>query len=140
MLDLNELSSGNSETVRLLDPTSLRIIILGYIYPVDVGSWCYLERRKKSNDTSTDACAIFLTNPQSLRAARSGFIEQFVHYLVERLQEGRSPNTLKSIVGQFKTYVDWCDIHHVDAFDSEKSYVESVRHYTEYAIERIRRS
>lgn len=139
MLDLNELSSGNSETVRLLDPTSLRIIILGYIYPVDVGSWCYLERRKKSNDTSTDACAIFLTNPQSLRAARSGFIEQFVHYLVERLQEGRSPNTLKSIVGQFKTYVDWCDIHHVDAFDSEKSYVESVRHYTEYAIERIRR-
>ncbi|MBC8659372.1 hypothetical protein H1X88_21700 [Vibrio parahaemolyticus] len=124
----------------LIAPHLVRVYIPGYKFPVDIGSWCYSERRRKSTDYTDTNSTLNLVVQKSFRASRKAFISQYLHYLYQHLQLGRSAGTLKTSVGQFQRFVNWCDDNYVEGLDSKRNYVKAVGLFTEYLIDLIRKS
>jgi len=67
---IDNLPLWDDAKVTTIDPSRVRVVIPGYKYPADIGSWCYLSRRKKGGDTTSEDCAIALVDIESFHPPR----------------------------------------------------------------------
>lgn len=137
---IEQLPTDETGKVVLIDPSAVKVFIPGYKYAVDIGSWCYTERKRIDRASNTDACASFYVDKQSYRVERLSFICGYLDYLKNHLALGKSPNTLKTAVGQFQTFVEWCNKNYVSCFDAKEHYVQAVHMFSEEKISLIRKS
>lgn len=137
---IDELPKNADGKLRLHDPSAIKVYVPGYRYPVDVGSWCYTIRKRISSDSASEACASYFVDLSSIRPKRKKFICAYLEYLMSHISFGKSPKSLKTSVGQFQAFVDWCSRHIEEAMDSKEDYVEAVRLFTEEKISQIRSS
>lgn len=137
---LDNLPCDDLGKIAIIDPSIIRAEIPGYVYPVDIGSWCYSKRRRLSHNTLSEECAKFEVYSPSFRPQRKMLIQGYLEHLANHSLLGKSPKSLLTSVGQFQQFVYWCDREKVEALDSKESYVISVNQYTEEMIQKIRTS
>ena len=124
----------------LVAPDIVRLYVSGYIQPVDIGSWCYTQRRSKTSDRTDPNSTLNLVKENSFRPARRLFISYYLDFLSNHIQMGKSPQSLKTAIGQFQRFVGWCDKNYIEGLDSKVSFVTAVGLFSEYLIDQIRKS
>lgn len=87
---MDKLPTDDAGRVALIDPSTVRLLIPGYRYPVDVGSWCYSRRKRMSTDTSSEVCASYLVDAGSFRPERSEFLRRYFDYILSHIQFGKA--------------------------------------------------
>jgi len=98
---LSDLPFDTQGKLTLIAPHLVRVYIPGYKFPMDVGSWCYSVRRRKSGDNTREESVINLVDTDSYRTCRRTFITNYLDYLSQHIRLGKSPASLKTSVGQF---------------------------------------
>ncbi len=137
---LSDLPFDTQGKLTLIAPHLVRVYIPGYKFPMDVGSWCYSVRRRKSGDNTREESVINLVDTDSYRTCRRTFITNYLDYLSQHIRLGKSPASLKTSVGQFQRFVNWCDDSYVQGLDSQQHYIDAVGVFTEYLIDLVRKS
>jgi len=136
--NLEDIPFDPEGTIKLIDPSTLRINIPGFTYPVDIGSWCYTRRRKPYYDTLSEKCSIVQVDNKSFRKARIKFITKYLDYLCTHISLGKSPRTLLTNVGQFAQFINWCDENMIQALDGKSLTIEAIKCFTENLIHRAK--
>lgn len=137
---LSDLPFDMQGKLTLIAPHLVRVYIPGYKFPMDVGSWCYSVRRRKSGDNTREESVINLVDTDSYRTGRRTFITNYLDYLSQHIRLGKSPASLKTSVGQFQRFVNWCDDSYVQGLDSQQHYIDAVGAFTDYLIDLVRKS
>ena len=137
---IDDLPIDDEGKLKLIDPSKIRVYMPGYLYPVDIGSWCYTKRRKASLNTLSPRISIQMVQPSSFRTQRVEFVRRYIEYIGWYLRNGKSPNSLASSVMQFRQFLSWCDKEFITGLDSKECYVSAVHHFTEEMIEKIRKT
>ena len=137
---LEELPFDDEGKLTFIDPSKIRLHVPGYIYPVDIGSWCYTKRRKVTKNTFSPRISVQEVQPSSFRIQRIEFVRRYIEFLWRRQRFNFSPSTLKSDVNGFQRFLTWINKVFVTALDSKECYVSAVHDYTEEMIDNIRKS
>jgi len=137
---LEELSFDDEGKLAIHDPSRVRVIVSGYVYPVDIGGWCYSKRRKERMDTTSERCAIAQVVPDSFRPERVKFIASYLEYLFSHVKTGKSEKSLGGHIGQFQNFLVWCDKNAISALDSKDDFVNAVKKHADFMIDKIRKS
>jgi len=137
---LSDLPFDMQDKLILIAPHLVRVYIPGYKFPIDIGSWCYSVRRRKSGDNTRQESVINLVDTDSYRTGRRTFITNYLDYLSQHIRLGKSPASLKTSVGQFQRFVNWCDDSYVQGLDSQQHYIDAVKLFTEYLIDLVRKT
>lgn len=135
---IEELPLGDGDDI--IDPSIVRLMVFGHTYPIDVGSWCYTSRKKLSKNKLSEDCAIVLVESGSFREQRVDFVKKFLEYLYCQIGLRKSIKSMASFVWQFQIFLVWCDANSIEALDGREQFLLSVRKYTEYLIDGIRRN
>ncbi len=135
-----DLPFNDDGSLRISRPDQVCVYIPGHKYPVDVGSWCYTVRSQKSRNRMRADSVLNLVDLDSYIPGRAHFISSYLEHLNQLLCLGKSPGSLKTAVPQFREFVDWCDLHGIEALSSKSDYINAVYCFTEYMIDRVRRS
>jgi len=135
---LEDLPFDDEGKLTVINPSSVKVLIPGYVYPVDIGAWCYTERRRPYKDTSSDKCSIVEVRPESFRKARVSFARQYLEYLSCHLKLGKSPRSLASTYGQFAVFIKWCDKNMPEAIDNNFIIREAFLGFSDELIHKVR--
>jgi len=136
--NLEDLPFDDDGKLSLIDPSRIRVCIPGFVYPVDIGSWCFEKRKKLYFDTSTERCSIYLVEMNSFRKERIWLVTRFLDYIYSHLKSGKSRRSLLTCVGQFKMFVDWCDENYPEAFLSKNLIRDAVDNFSQNLLYRVK--
>lgn len=137
---LDELPYDDAGKLAIIDVSKVRVQVPGYVYPVDIGAWCYTARKKPYRDTNTEKCAVNVVQLDSFRKARKDFVRRYLEYLSGYLSLGKSPKSLLTGVSQFATFIKWCDCNMPHVLDNHKHISKAVSHFSEEQIHKARAS
>ena len=135
---LEDLPFDDEGKLAIINPSSIKVLIPGYVYPVDIGAWCYTERRRPYKDTSSHKCSIVEVKPESFRKARVSFVSQYLEYLSGYIRTGKSPKSLFTTHGQFLPFIRWCDINMPEAIDNKSLIREALLGFSDDLIHKVR--
>ena len=110
----------------------------GYVHPVDIGSWCYTERRRLGQNKCYGSIALKEVVTSSYRKKRCAAVSGFVDFIRHHLSLGKSQNSIRGFLGQFQIFICWCDDFQPEGLDGSPEFIEAVSGYTEYLIQRVR--
>lgn len=120
------------------DISRVAIRVPGYVYPVDVGSWCYTERRRLGQNKFSGSIALKEVVKSSYRKQRGAAVTGFVDFIRYHLSIGKSKNSIKGFLSQFQIFISWCDDCRPEGLDGPSEFIEAVSGYTENLIQRVR--
>jgi hypothetical protein len=136
----DDLSHLSNDQFNLIDISKVRMIIPGYTFPVDLGSWCYTITKKPNRETNSETCALVLVDLDSYRKERQDFVRRYLWYLFDHLRIGKSPHSLQTAVWVFSRFVKWCDVELPNALDNCSLINVAITSYSEMLIKKIRMS
>ncbi|OQW70582.1 MAG: hypothetical protein BVN34_00940 [Proteobacteria bacterium ST_bin12] len=140
VFQFEELSHSDIDEIDLIEISKVRVVIPGYKYPVDIGSWCYTSRKKPNRATNSEKCTLIMVNLASFRKDREDFVRRYLRYLYSHLSIGKSPKSLQTAVWMFSRFVAWCDAEFPQALDHFKFINEAIYGYSEMLIKKSRSS
>ena len=92
---LEDLPFDDVDKPTYIDPSIIRVNVPGYIYPVDIGSWCYTKRRKASKYPWSPRISVQKVQPNSFRIQRVDFVRGFIEYLWQLQRMNKAPKTIR---------------------------------------------
>lgn len=138
--DLKDLPYNDDGKLLIQDVSTVRIHLPGYTYPVDLGSFCYTQRRKTSTDYTSEKCSLTKVVISSFQEKRKNFIEGVLDYMSNYILLEKSKNSIKSSYGQLLFFIRWCDENYIQGLDDINNCKIAMSGYTDHLIHRVRTS
>jgi len=136
-IELKELPFTKDNNISISNPSKLRIIIPGIYFPVDIGAWCYLKRRKKDFEHKKNGNGDWQVKTDTFEPKRKKIVIKYAEYLFVMYKLGGRNFTIQSTHNIFLLYINWCDKNYPIAFNSNIDYVKSLVKYTANLNHRI---
>jgi integrase len=137
---LEELPFNDEGQLAIDDPSKVCVVVSGYVYSVDIGAWCYTKRRKPCLDTSSKRRGIVQVDTKSFRPARLKFIGSYLEYLFSHIKIGKSEKSLGGHIGQFQSFLVWCDQNAISVLDSKEDFVNAAKKHTDFMMDKVKKS
>ena len=137
---LEELPVDDEGKLAFIEPSMIRVYMPQLSHSVDIGSWCYTNRRRVSLNTVSPKFSVQEVQLNSFRPQRCSFIRGFIELLRQKSRLNYSASALTTLVREMQHFLSWCDKEFVAALDSKECYVSAVHQYTEVLIDKIRKN
>ena len=138
--DLDNLPFDKDGNLTIKDISKVALNLSGFTYPVDIGSFCYVDRYKPDKNTTNSNCATVLISPISFRKQRIAFIKNYISFLSNQIKIGKSKNSLKTAFSQFSRFVNWCDKFEPAALDGKKQFSLAYEKFSDYLYDKVKSS
>ena len=137
-IDLKNLSLSKSGEIETPDISTIRILIPGLKYPVDVGAWCYSERKRDNAHMIAFGQIDWLVEDSSFRKGRVTLVKKYIELLYSEVKLGKTAFTIKSRNTVFQYYINWCDNYKPEYLDKKQNYRAGLVAYTDNLINKTR--
>lgn len=135
---LEELPFDFSGKLAVINPSEIKVLIPGYVYPVDVGSLCYTKTKRAFHDTTNNKCSTVLVRIDSFRKLRNEFIRKYLDFLNGYHSIGKSGISIYGNHGQILYFVRWCNKNMPAGIDDENLIKEAYLAYSNYLLHKVK--
>lgn len=122
----------------VINPSKIKVLIPGYVYPVDVGSLCYTKTKRAFHDTTNNKCSIVLVRIDSFRKLRTEFIRKYLDFLNRCQRNGKSAVSIHGYHGQVSYFVRWCDKNMPAGIDDENLIKKAYLEFSNYLLHKVK--
>jgi len=103
----------------------------------DIGSLCYLKKRKLTRNYQSGLGSWYLVDSSSFSSNRLDFIEKYIRYIFERYQMAVSVSSIHNEISNFRRFVHWCDDKYMFAFETFEQLCIAYSGYSKHLLELV---
>jgi len=138
-LAFDDLTIRTDDNLEVFDYSSLRVNVPWQVRPLDVGAWCFTQRKPTAPNSNNPDNTVWLVVRASQRNERRAAVMKYVDFLVYKHGTGTRSSTLLRYTDVFSRFLNWCDSsQNTNVLASLQSAREAFTLYVQFLTERVR--